>query len=403
MTFSVALAAGLVSASLATSPSASAVAPPQPTTCGYSFAGLTPPQGAGGTLFMPVSLRPAVLYQQCTTNTSINARIATASGTDPGGIQPNGATYTGPVSFSGSSSPTVVFGWTAYCTAVAEPVFLVVTDITQQASYPLGVSTSCASKPADYSFLSSVALGGQGPGAVALAGTPGGYRVADSIGAVTNFGSAPPLVVPRPNSNFPVVGMVAAPTGDGDWLVASDGGVFSYGSAAFHGSAGGIHLNSPIVGLAADPATGGYWLVATDGGVFSYGAPFYGSAGNIHLNSPVVGMAAAPGGTGYWLVAADGGVFSYGRAVFHGSAGSVLLNAPVVGMAADPATGGYWLTATDGGVFAYDAPFHGSASGLSLNAPVSAMTATGDGGGYWLLGADGGVFAYGNAPFYGRQ
>jgi hypothetical protein len=404
MTFSVALAAGLVSASLATSPSASAVAPPQPVACGYTFGSFSI-QGAAGNLLMAVALRPAVSYQRCIANTSISATITTATGTDPGGIQTNAATYTGPVSFSGAIPPTVVFEWGSYCTTVAEPVFLVVTNSAQKATYPLGVSTTCASRGFQSSSMaSSSVIFHLVPGAVGLAATEGGYRVSDSIGSVTNFGSAQPGVVFEPNTNFlPVVGIVAAPTGDGDWLVASDGGVFSYGSAAFHGSAGGIHLNSPMVGMAADAATGGYWLVAADGGVFSYGAPFYGSAGNIHLNSPVVGMAAAPGGTGYWLVAADGGVFSYGRAVFHGSAGSVLLNAPVVGMAADPATGGYWLTATDGGVFAYDAPFHGSASGLSLNAPVSAMTATGDGGGYWLLGADGGVFAYGNAPFYGRQ
>jgi hypothetical protein len=37
---------------------------------------------------------------------------------------------------------------------------------------------------------------------------------------------------------------------------------------------------------------GGYWLVASDGGVFSYGdAHFYGSAGNIHLTKPIVGIA----------------------------------------------------------------------------------------------------------------
>jgi hypothetical protein len=33
--------------------------------------------------------------------------------------------------------------------------------------------------------------------------------------------------------------------------VAADGGVFAYGDASFHGSAGGTHLNSPVVGMAA--------------------------------------------------------------------------------------------------------------------------------------------------------
>jgi hypothetical protein len=31
--------------------------------------------------------------------------------------------------------------------------------------------------------------------------------------------------------------------------VASDGGIFSFGDAAFYGSTGSIHLNRPIVGI----------------------------------------------------------------------------------------------------------------------------------------------------------
>ena len=76
------------------------------------------------------------------------------------------------------------------------------------------------------------------------------------------------------------------------------------------------------MGIAATPDGGGYWLVASDGGVFSYGdTNFYGSAGGTHLNRPVVGIAATPDGGGYWLVASDGGVFNYGDAGFYGSAG----------------------------------------------------------------------------------
>ena len=155
---------------------------------------------------------------------------------------------------------------------------------------------------------------------------------------------------------------LTSPTGQGYWLVASDGGIFNYGDAAFQGSAGSIHLNQPVVGMAATPDGKGYWLVATDGGIFSYGdAQFYGSTGSIHLNKPIVGMAATPDGKGYWLVASDGGIFSYGDAAFQGSAGSIHLNQPVVGMASTPDGKGYWLVATDGGIFSYgDAQFYGS-------------------------------------------
>ena len=56
--------------------------------------------------------------------------------------------------------------------------------------------------------------------------------------------------------------MAATPDGRGYWLVASDGGVFTYGDAAFYGSTGGSVLNEPIVTMAATPDGRGYWLVA---------------------------------------------------------------------------------------------------------------------------------------------
>jgi hypothetical protein len=128
-----------------------------------------------------------------------------------------------------------------------------------------------------------------------------------------------PLGLPPGSLGF--VGMAADPTtGLGFWLVASDGGVFSYGDAAFEGSAFSLELREPIVGMAATPDGRGYWLVAADGGVFSYGdATFEGSAGALHLARPIVGMAATPDGKGYWLAAGDGGVFNYGDAPFFGS------------------------------------------------------------------------------------
>ncbi len=107
-------------------------------------------------------------------------------------------------------------------------------------------------------------------------------------------------------------------------FVASDGGIFDFGSAGFQGSAGNVALAAPIVGMATTLDGNGYWLVASDGGIFSYGdANFYGSTGAIHLNEPIVGMAATPDGKGYWMVASDGGIFSFGDASFYGSTGGI--------------------------------------------------------------------------------
>ena len=218
--------------------------------------------------------------------------------------------------------------------------------------------------------------------------------------------SAPPLRTARQPP--PLCGSrswvtLRRPDGGGYWLVAADGGVFSFGDATFYGSLGNKVLNKPIVGIAATPDGGGYWLVAADGGVFSFGdATFYGSLGNKVLNKPIVGIAATPDGGGYWLVAADGGVFSFGDATFYGSLGAQHLNKPVVGIAADPNGGGYWLVASDGGVFTFgDGSFYGSTGGIKLNKPVVGISSTPDGNGYWLVAADGGVFNFGDAIFSG--
>jgi hypothetical protein len=74
--------------------------------------------------------------------------------------------------------------------------------------------------------------------------------------------------------------MAATPTGDGYWLVASDGGIFSFGDATFHGSTGALTLAQPITRIQPTASGDGYWLTAADGGVFAFGnAPFLGSAG----------------------------------------------------------------------------------------------------------------------------
>ncbi|MDQ1506903.1 MAG: hypothetical protein QOD57_4630 [Actinomycetota bacterium] len=117
--------------------------------------------------------------------------------------------------------------------------------------------------------------------------------------------NAPDAVLPGPDAMTratgdagarALCGVVTAGTGappGGYSLVASDGGVFTFGDAEFRGARGGQPLAKPIVGLA--PAGGGYYLVASDGGIFTYGdVPFLGSTGGTKLNSAIVGMATVP-------------------------------------------------------------------------------------------------------------
>ena len=74
---------------------------------------------------------------------------------------------------------------------------------------------------------------------------------------------------------------IPTPTGQGYYMVASDGGIFAFGDAVFAGSMGGTQLNAPVQSLVPDPDGVGYWLVASDGGIFAFDAGFRGSMGAV--------------------------------------------------------------------------------------------------------------------------
>jgi hypothetical protein len=136
-------------------------------------------------------------------------------------------------------------------------------------------------------------------------------------------------------------------------LVTSRGDVIAVGSG-YYGSTANLHLNQPVVGIATTPDRRGYWLVASDGGIFTFGdAHYYGSTGGRRLNKPVVAVTPTVDGRGYWLVASDGGIFTFGDAHYYGSTGGRRLNQPVVATATTADAHGYWLVASDGHVFTF--------------------------------------------------
>ena len=199
----------------------------------------------------------------------------------------------------------------------------------------------------------------------------------------------------------PPAGATAAP-GAPRPQIYQGGGVIGFGDAqALATVPPTTPLNSVMVAIAAVPgsasSTGqGYWLAAADGGVFTAGdAGFYGSLGSLPLVGPVVAIAPTPDGKGYWLAAMDGGVFSFGDAQFYGSMGGQALADPVVAMAATHDGGGYVEVLSNGVVYTFgDArPFGSLAGGYGGNPadipPISGVALTPDDGGYWLLEPDG--------------
>lgn len=152
-----------------------------------------------------------------------------------------------------------------------------------------------------------------------LSPTPddGGYWAFTNKGRVIQKGNAQRYPLngqagqPTDLTPFPlqgdIISSISTPDGKGYYMIGSDGGVFTFGNAKFHGSTGDQVLNKPVVGIVPDPDGVGYWLVSSDGGIFTFKSVFRGSLGNVTLQQPIVGAIAY--GNGYMMFARDGGVF----------------------------------------------------------------------------------------------
>ena len=197
------------------------------------------------------------------------------------------------------------------------------------------------------------------------------------------------------------------PSQRGYWLVGSDGGIFSFGSAQFYGSTGSLHLQRPVVGIVPTADHAGYWLDASDGGVFAYGdTQYYGSIPGLglhpagsglpnSLNAPIVGMVPSIDDNGYFMVASDGGVFAFGDAHFAGSCPGIGgCSGSAVAVMPDASGNGYWLVTTSGSVYTFgDAPYFGAPG----HGNVTSAVASPDGLGYQVLLSNGQVYSYGDA------
>ena len=200
----------------------------------------------------------------------------------------------------------------------------------------------------------------------------------------------------------------------GYWVAGIDGGVFNYGQAPFHGSAGAVPLNNPIVGFvptpigaglldggrrrrdlrlrrrrlprldgrpAAQPADRRPWPPPRPARATGWWPPTAGSSPSATRRSSgrwpartcpsrsSTSPAPRPA-PGYWMTTSDGQVYGFGDAAYFGSVGAVDLNKRIQAHGPDPdrarATG-WW--AADGGVFAFgDAGNFGAAAGRDREA-----------------------------------
>ena len=96
------------------------------------------------------------------------------------------------------------------------------------------------------------------------------------------MGGATPAPTKRKGRNM----IAETASGNGYWTATSDGGVYAFGDAQFRGSsfdvdpvtpgAQQVRVTGEIVGIAGK-GNDGYWLLASDGGIFTFGtADFHG-------------------------------------------------------------------------------------------------------------------------------
>jgi hypothetical protein len=203
--------------------------------------------------------------------------------------------------------------------------------------------------------------------------TGAGYWLTTNLGRVVAVGDAGELTdvveMLGPHAlQDEIVGASATPTGKGLWLVGADGGVFALGDAKFYGSIpdlqrpGGLlegrRLAKPITGLATSPTGRGYWMVADDGGMFSFGdAGFFGSIPGVlppgrQLDAEMTDMI--PQDKGYLMLAIDGGIFNFGESRFWGSLGGKGLR-DVVSATIKADRSGYLILRTNGTIHAFGA------------------------------------------------
>jgi hypothetical protein len=243
------------------------------------------------------------------------------------------------------------------------------------------------------------------------AGAAEGYDLVGSDGGIFTFGSAPfygstgSLRLQRP-----VVGITPTLNHGGYWLAASDGGIFAFGDAGFYGSLPGLgfapagssspkRLNAPIVGMVPSANGAGYFMVASDGGVFTFGdATFAGSCPGIGgCSGAAVAVMPDATGHGYWLVTQTGRVYAFGDAPYLGAPSAA--STGVTSAVRTPDGRGYWILSANGTIFNYgDAIGYGEPNGqFGGSNPATAIFTTSDGLGYWVASANGTVDSYGDA------
>jgi hypothetical protein len=191
-----------------------------------------------------------------------------------------------------------------------------------------------------------------------------------------------------------VVSSIPTSSGQGAYVFTSIGRVIRTGDAvALTDSVGREdllwieQLNAPIVDARITADRSGYWLLAEDGGIFTFGnAGFAGAVPEKPradwIDEKIVSFAPDNDGEGYVIVAASGKAWFFEHPirpqlqdVIESAFGTRTLNQPIA-LVKERRCGGYLMVATDGGVFATpmsDCGFQGSLGDDPPDSPILAL------------------------------
>src|ERR1700735_3438929 len=102
------------------------------------------------------------------------------------------------------------------------------------------------------------------PAVVPSGPTPTPDLVASAVASgarAASISAGTAVQAPRADQNSDSAGQQQAATsgGQGYWMVASDGGIFTFGDAGYFGSARSLGPHAPILGRGAPPHGRGFW------------------------------------------------------------------------------------------------------------------------------------------------
>jgi hypothetical protein len=242
-----------------------------------------------------------------------------------------------------------------------------------------------------------------------------GYWQVAANGQVFAFGSAPYLG--SISAQFPalIADMASTPDGKGYWLVGTDGSVYTFGNARYYGSIpygtipgsgckiGNAACPTPITSMASTPDGKGYWLLGSNGSVYTYGdATFHGAEG-IFPGNYAVSISSTPDGHGYWITDNAGNSYPFGDAPYLGQVGYPGNSQPnsIISSRFEANAYGFWAADELGGVYTDNTRSYNSLA--NQGTLVSSMSSVFEDQGYYLNTYFGFIYPFGpRAAFFGN-